>query len=124
MPYTITVSEDKKYIVTKSVGGVNNNTAKQQNIAAQAVGFEYNIDRFLVDLIESSYEGTILDQYEFTYRKTMTEDQYNRYARIAILVNPDDHSHDFIETVGRNAGFNITIFCDRDAAIQHLIHDL
>jgi hypothetical protein len=43
-------------------------------------------------------------------------DGIDKYARIATLVNPDDHSHDFIETVARNAGLNVKIFTDPDQA--------
>jgi hypothetical protein len=39
---------------------------------------------------------------------------------VALLVDPEDHSHDFVETVGRNAGLNVTLFRDRDAAKQYL----
>ena len=124
MPYTITVSEDKKYIISKSIGGFTNEMARQQNIDGYALGLKLGIDRFLVDLIDSPYEGSAIDHYEFANTRTEEQEQYNRYSRVALLVHPDDHSHDFFETVSRNAGFDVTIFRDREAAIQHLIHDL
>jgi hypothetical protein len=42
-------------------------------------------------------------------------------VRVAVLVRPEDHSHDFAETVTKNAGQDITIFRDREAAINHLL---
>jgi hypothetical protein len=124
MPYKITVSDDKKYIITKSIGGLNNDIAGQQNREAQALAMELGIDRFLVDMVESSYEGGPIEHYEFANTRDFTPDRYNRYARVAILVRPDDDSHDFFETVARNAGFDITIFRNREEAIQHLIGDM
>ena len=124
MPYTIKVSKDNKFIETISIGAMNNAVARQQNLEAQALGFEHNIDRFLVDVTESRFEGSALDHYGFANESVMKAEQYNRYARVAILVHPEDDSHNFIETVSRNAGFDITIFRDRDAAVHHLTHDL
>lgn len=43
---------------------------------------------------------------------------------VALLVSPDDHSHDFIETVARNAGLNVTIFTDLQAAKAYLTGDI
>jgi len=31
-------------------------------------------------------------------------------ARVALLVAPEDHSHDFVELVVRNAGYNVRLF--------------
>ena len=45
---------------------------------------------------------------------------FARSAHVAILVSPDDRSHDFIETVNRNAGYNVRVFRDADAAISWL----
>ena len=124
MPYTITVSDDKKYIISKSTGGFTNEMARQQNVDGYALGLKLGINRFLIDVVDSTYEGTPIDHYEFANTRTESQKQYSHYSRIAILVHPLDHSHDFFETVSRNAGFDVTIFRDREEAIQHLIHDL
>ena len=124
MSYTISVSEDRKYIITISIGKLDNEIARQQNMEAQALGKQMGIDRFFVDMVESRYEGGPIAHYEFANSRKLSPDQYNRYARVAILVQEDDHSHDFVETVSRNAGFDITIFRDREEAIHHLTHDL
>jgi hypothetical protein len=38
----------------------------------------------------------------------------------AILVEPADRTHDFVETVMQNAGRNVRVFHDKDAAIAWL----
>ncbi|MHB9027638.1 MAG: hypothetical protein ACYC9O_02595 [Candidatus Latescibacterota bacterium] len=65
--------------------------------------------------IESSTKG-----YQFAHSDMMT-DKIDRFARVAMLVSPGDHSHDFIETVSRNAGLNVTLFRDREQAVRHLL---
>ena len=44
----------------------------------------------------------------------------NRHARVALLVDRDDHSHDFIEAACQCAGLDVVLFNDRAAAEQHL----
>jgi hypothetical protein len=50
----------------------------------------------------------------------MGELNLDRAARVAILVRPDDISHNFVETVSRNAGYNVRVFRERKAAIDWL----
>lgn len=44
----------------------------------------------------------------------------NSEARIALLVEQEDHSHDFVTTAMRNAGFNVSIFREESTAIGWL----
>jgi hypothetical protein len=39
---------------------------------------------------------------------------------VAILVRPDDRSHDFAETAMKNAGLSVALFRDRERAIAYL----
>jgi hypothetical protein len=41
-------------------------------------------------------------------------------SRVAILVGTVDHSHDFVETVSKNAGQDVAPFTDPEAAGRHL----
>lgn len=43
---------------------------------------------------------------------------------VALLVDPDDHSHDFIEIVARNSGHDFTLFRDHEQVINHLLEFL
>ena len=58
----------------------------------------------------------------FAYKDMQLAEGIDLNAIVATLVSPDDHSHDFIETVSRNAGLNVTLFTDLDLAKQHLRH--
>ena len=84
---------------------------------------ELGITRHLVDLTEARHVDTITNTYEFAYEDMRLHPGINKNARVAVLVSPDDRSHDFVETVTRNAGQNVTLFRDREAAIQHLLKD-
>lgn len=123
MSYSIKPSEDGKYIILKHWGNINRELATQRNLEAHALGAKLGIARHLVDLTEAQHVDTVMNTYEFAYEDMQFLPGINKNARVAILVSSDDHSHDFVETVTRNAGQNVTLFRDREAAIQHLLKD-
>ncbi len=78
------------------------------------------INRYLVDVTQAKNTDSVQDSYEFAYNDMKTAEGIDQYARVATLVSADDHSHDFIETVSRNAGLNVRIFTDPEKAKKHL----
>jgi len=123
MSYSIKPSEDGKYINLKHWGEIDRELTTQRNLEAHALGAELGITRLLVDLTEARHVDTVMNTYGFAYEDMQSLPGINKNARVAVLVSPDDHSHDFVETVTRNAGQNVTLFRDREAAIQHLLKD-
>jgi hypothetical protein len=120
MPYTITVSSDNRYIILSIEGGISRETAMVYNLEAHKLGNALGINRYLVDVRFSRNTDSVIANYSFAY-SDMNHEDIDRFAKVAILVSPDDHSHDFVETVSRNAGFDVVIFTDRDLAVSHLI---
>ena len=90
-------------------------------IEAHSLGAELGIYRYLVDLSEARNVDSVTKTYKYAYEGMKTPPGINLNARAAMLVNLEDHSHDFVETALRNAGHNVTLFRDRDLAIRHLI---
>jgi 5-methylcytosine-specific restriction endonuclease McrBC regulatory subunit McrC len=121
MTFSIAPSDDGTYIVLKIVGNINSEIAMKHNIEAHALGNKLGITRYLVDVTESRNVASIAENYKFAHNDMKTTPGINQTARVAVLVSPTDHSHDFIETLSRNAGLNTTIFRDREKAIQHLM---
>lgn len=119
----ITPSDDGKYIIINVVGDMTGQSAIQQNLEAHSLGFKLGISRYLVDVTESKNTSSISENYKFAH-SDMPNAEISRTACVAILADPKDHSHDFIETLSRNAGFNTTIFRNRELAVQHLLKGL
>ncbi len=119
--YTISLSDDESYIILKILGKQTAELAMKQNLEAHAFGDELGIGRYLVDATEAVNVDSTLENYSFAYTDMQTPTGINKAAIVALLVSPDDHSHDFIETVSRNVGLNVTIFRDRELAIHHLL---
>ncbi|MCG3211059.1 MAG: hypothetical protein FOGNACKC_04696 [Anaerolineae bacterium] len=120
MSYSISPSDDGLYLILKITGNINRRVAMEYNLKAHAIGAELGISRYLVDLTESRNIDSAVDTYEFAYNDMRQEPQISRAARIALVVAPGDHSHDFVETVARNSGLDVVIFTDRAAAEQYL----
>ena len=121
MSYTISVSEDRKYIILKIRGSVTGELAMKQNIEAHTLGNKLGISRYLVDVTEAKNIDSIANVYSFAYEEMQDTPEINKWARVALLVSPKDHSHDFVETVSKNAGLFVTLFRDRELAIQYLL---
>ena len=121
MAYEIILSEDKKYILLKVWGEMNSVIAMEQNLEVHALCRQLGITRILVDATEARNVDTVTRTYQFAYNEMKTPPEIMLEARVATLVSPDDHSHDFVETVSRNAGMDVTLFRDREAAIKHLL---
>lgn len=90
------------------------------NIKTHALGKKLGINRYLVDVTEARNVDNTFDKYNFAYKDMKDMPEINRQARVALLVSPGDHSHDFIETVSRNTGLDVTLFTDRQMAIEYL----
>ena len=122
MSHTITVAEGNEYILLAVDGIVNRSTAMRYNLEAAALGKKLGIRRFLVDFSAARNTDTVLDQYNFAYKDMPQAEHLDRVARVAVLVAENDHSHDFVETLLQNAGFNVRLFNQKDLALNYLLH--
>jgi hypothetical protein len=119
MEHSIQVSEDGQYIIIKAVGIINRLLVIQYFIEAHLLGARHGIDHYLVDFTECRNTDTVLRNYTLAYQD-MKDPRINQAAHTALLVSPFDHSHDFLEALLRNAGNDVTLFYDRDLAIEYL----
>jgi hypothetical protein len=121
--YDITPSTDGKYITLTVAGEISRNNAMQCNTEAHSFGKELGVNRYLMDLIQARNTDSVLNNYEFAYSDMRESKGIDMNARVALLVDPEDHSHDFIEIVSRNAGLNDRIFTCKKTAIKYLLED-
>jgi hypothetical protein len=84
-----------------------------------STGNKLGILKFLVDATEARNVESALKNYYFAY-KDLDASQVDKRARVALLVDPGDTSHDFLETLCRNAGHDVTLFRERELAERHL----
>lgn len=116
MEKEIFIASDGSHIVLVLTGNITRRSAMDANMEAHKLGRERGISRFLADLRNCRNREDVVDNYEFAYQDLRTSPDLDRFARVAFLVDPSDHSHDFVETVARNNGLDVKIFTDRAEA--------
>ena len=95
----------------------------QPLVEAYEFAARLEIRNILVDVTEARNALGTFDNYDFVHHTIGQESAIDRRMRIAFLVSPDDHSHDFTETAARNAGFNFRLYRDRSQALASLLND-
>lgn len=119
MSFEVFMSDNQKYIVCRVTGQIGADTAREFGQAMDDLSRDRHVDRFLTDVRSALNVAGVLDNYLFAYRD-MAELHFQRNVRSAILTTPGDSSHDFVETVARNAGYAVRIFDDEQAAVAWL----
>ena len=121
MSHVLSVSSDKQFLIMTVIGDLTNEIADQQMADLYKLADQVNVRKFLIDLVDCRFVGSTIDQYEYTTNEMPKTGFVDRSDIFAFLVHPEDHSHDFVETVSRNTGYNVTLFRDREKAIAHLL---
>lgn len=122
MNYEIKVSDSGKYIIVLINADMTRTLAEQAGLEATHLGKKHNINLFFYDLRNSINRETVNANY--IYAKQEVQKIEPDYAnKIAMLVSPNDKSHDFVETVLRNAGHNVLIFHDKQKALDWLLEE-
>lgn len=116
----ISLSDDSSYVILEVTGELTGESLMPHNIKAHEVGKEKGIKKYLVDVTNARNTETVLNNYKFAYEEIRHTPEMDVTAIVAMLVAPDDHSHDFFETAARNSGLNITLFRNKQKAIEYL----
>jgi hypothetical protein len=85
----------------------------------QRIANENDIKRYLFDMRESQNIQSAADNYFYANQDIQTFD-FPRESRSAFLIEPSDHSHDFITTAFKNAGYLVDKFVTEDEAVKWL----
>lgn len=127
MEYSVTLSEGGEYIILEVVGEFTAKSFMKCIIEAHTLGMAKNIHAYLVDATRARNIDSAFATQQFAYQDMKSTEGVDPSARVAGLISPDDHSHDFVETVSYNAGMFFKLFTDIDEAKAYLlkrhIHD-
>lgn len=116
MTKEIKVSDNGKYIIVRVNEDMTRTLAESLGLEAMHLGIKKNLNKFLYDLRNSRNKETINANYIFA-KQDLKRLEPNPANKIAMLTSPNDKSHDFIETVLRNAGYNVKLFIIEEEAI-------
>lgn len=124
MEYTLRISEDGLYVIITTTGSLTNESSLEQTTVVKEFARKYKLNKLFYDMVDCRYTGSIIGHYTYANDLMTASEHISRADRVVILVDQDDHSHDFLETVSKNNGFDVTIFRNREDAIRHLLRDL
>lgn len=119
MKYDISLAPSGKYVICRVYEPVTTETALEFGKAAAAASKLHNVCCQLYDVRWVRNVNSVHLNYDFAYHD-MQQFELESSNRAAILADPMDHSHDFVEIVSRNAGYNVRIFTDERQAIEWL----
>lgn len=119
MSFEIKVSDSGKYILLRVNENMTRELAERLGTEAIYLGSKENITCYLYDLRNSVNVESINANYIFA-NQDMKKLETNPNNKIAMLTNSSDRSHDFVEIVLRNAGFNVKLFVDEAEALTWL----
>jgi hypothetical protein len=117
--FEVSVSPDGTYVEVKIYAPMDSEVGYRCGVAATALAKRYRIKRFLFDSRLSSNVQSVTVNYEFAY-EGLDAFGFPRDSRSALLVAPDDDSHDFLETLFKNAGYSVRLFHDEAQAVAWL----
>jgi hypothetical protein len=110
MGYTIRISDDNSFILVSVEGVVDSNLALEYTVKSHQLGREKGILNFLVDLVNARNMQSPVENYDFVISDLDESHFIDRRAKVAMLVSPDDDSHNFVETISRYSGYNVKLF--------------
>ena len=95
----------------------------EREFASEAIdtAIREGVTLYLADVREAPNVASTFNQFNLAYEELPIMNLH-KGSKIALLVSPDDLSHDFIEILFRNAGYVCQRFVDEDEAIGWLKH--
>lgn len=120
MIFNIAISEDGKYLIYRIGVPITTAIALEYAKEMRRISLETGIKFFLSDVRGTMNISTTAENYEFAH-KQLPDVHFQRDTYSAILSDPEDRSHDFVETAMRNAGYKVQLFQDKTAAISWLL---
>ena len=121
MECSISISEDRNYIVLKVTGSFTAQSFMKFIVEAHTLGREMDIHCYLVDVTEARNIDSAYGNYKFAYQEMKSTPGIDRLAKVAGLISPDDHSHDFAQVASTNAGMFLKLFTDITEARNYLL---
>ena len=119
MAYSIAISPKKDCVVLTIREPVTAASMLRHNQEAHLAGIQQGISRYLVDLRGCRNTDSLTHNLRFAISE-MPAGTLDPKARVALLVDRGDRSHDFIEAACQSVGLDVSLFDDLVRAGKHL----
>ncbi|MBA1145866.1 hypothetical protein H0Z60_02225 [Ectothiorhodospiraceae bacterium WFHF3C12] len=120
--YSLSLSEDGRLVICRVLQPVTVELAVAFAQDMDRLAAESGADRFLTDARGAPNVSRPAQNYNYAH-VDMAAMGLRRCVRAAILADPWDRSHEFVETTCQNAGYNMRVFYNEDEAMDWLRDD-
>lgn len=118
--YEVGVAEDGSYAFVRVADvPITQPFAIEFSTRLVQVGAERGVWSFLIDVRGTRSVSSDVEKYNFAYRRA-DDIKVPRSGDFALVKDPEDRSFDFLELVMANAGFQVAMFDDEQAAVEWL----
>lgn len=111
MPIELSLVDSGKYQYVRVSGPITPEISHQIALRTEAFADETGVKSVLFDLRDSRNVSSVAENYDLAY-KELEELDIKRSTKAALLLSPDDCSHDYVVIALRNAGYNARKFID------------
>ncbi len=118
--YTLSIPTSEDYVLIDINSPMTVELGLRCGREAAELGKQRRINRFLFDLRGAPNVEPVLPNYNFAY-KDLQRFGFSHMARSALLTDAEDKSHDFLETLFINAGYEVRLFRDEAQAVAWLL---
>lgn len=113
--YKIKLSEDSSFIIIDLKKPLPPETALIFTKESTEFAKKYSVNSFLIDVRGIENNWGIFETYQFA--QDLKNHGRERLHKVAILTEPTDTTHSFLETALLNQGYNNRLFTNYDEAI-------
>lgn len=117
MSFSSRVSDCRKYIHIVVTAEITYELALQFLQQAYMQARPFGIRNFFFDMRTSRNIESTSNNYHLI-RNDLERIGFDRAVKLAMLINLNDDSHDFVETVATSAGYNCKIFTCEDSLLE------
>jgi hypothetical protein len=118
MDYEIKLSDDKSFVIVNVKKHLSTQIALVFTKEAIDLAGKHNINCYLIDIRGIKNTWSPFETYQFAHNL----DKYGRQRlhKVALLVDPTDKTHAFLETTIVNQGYNNHLFTNYDEVVAWL----
>jgi hypothetical protein len=120
MKYTVKPLPEDNLILITIRGEITSGDILQVHAKLHELARDLGIKRILIDLRKCRNIDSEIHKYGLSYTFLTERRNADRTSKVAIVVDKDDNSHNFIGALERNAGLRVVLFRDMDEAESYL----
>lgn len=117
--YEFSIPEDHRYILCRINGPMTVDDARDFSVEINQMSGDSGIKKLLFDVQNAPFVSDVARQYVYVSSEIPKLNLY-KDVRIAVLIDPTDRSHDFMESMLQKVGINMRVFEDMNRAMRWL----